>query len=150
MREISKEASANVKIKRPKEPKSDSTLEEVEKFQEEVDAYPTKVRKALETYMAKGMEKLKKILQKKSTEELYEQYRKFTIDEMCEMAATRAFKDMEIYLGCYKDDTYETLFFDSFEQYENLQTDMKINFRAAYEKLNFPMDDLKKLREATQ
>jgi len=100
--------------------------------------------------MKKGVEKLKKLLYKKSVEELYEQYKKFLIDEMCEMTATRAFKDMEIYLGCYKDDEYSELFFDNFGQYENLPTEVKLNFRSAYEKLNFPMDELKKLREATQ
>jgi len=150
MRDIKNEALRTVKVKKPKEPKSDAALEDTEKFQAEVDSYPDKVRAAMEEYMKKGIEKLKKLLYKKSVDELYEQYKKFLIDEMCEMTATRAFKDMEIYLGCYKDDEYSELFFDNFGQYENLPTEVKLNFRSAYEKLNFPMDELKKLREATQ
>jgi hypothetical protein len=56
---------------------------------------------------------------------------------------------MELYLGCYKDDGYKERFFSSFEEYDNLDTQVKADFRAAYEKLDMRADELKKLREAT-
>ncbi len=57
---------------------------------------------------------------------------------------------MELYLGCYKDPDYVERFFSSFEQYDNLDSKIKSDFRAAYDKLDVRMEDIKKLREATQ
>lgn len=150
MRDIRNRALKEVKVKKPKPPKSDASLEEVEKFQEDVDAYPEKMQKALEKFMKKEVDVLTKQFKKKDKEELYKSYLKLMTDELCELTATRAYKDMEVYLGCYKDDEYKERFFDSFEEYDNLLSEIKIDIRKAYETLNFPMEELKKLREATQ
>lgn len=149
IRDIRNQAMKEVNVKKPKEPKSDASLEEIEKFQAEVDAFPDKVKESLDSYMEKKLEKLRETLSKKDKKTLYEDYKVLIANELCEMVASRAFKDMEIYLGCYTDDTYETKFFKSFEQFDNLDTSVKESFRAAYNRLSFSMDELKKLREAT-
>lgn len=150
LREINKRSLEEVSIPRPKQPKSNAALSKLEKYQQELDEYPTKLKKALQDFQKKEVEKLKKSLETESTETLYKKYVRTLIDEFCEQEALRAYRDYEIYLGCYKDDNYKEKFFSSFEEYDNLDTEVKQNFRAAYDKLSIGMDELKKLREATR
>jgi hypothetical protein len=150
MREFGNNALKQVKVKRPKQPKGDASLEDLEKFQKEVDEYPDKLEEATTKFIKKDVEKLKKYLETQDKETLYKQYKKTLINEFCEQEANRSYRDMEIYLGCYKDDEYKEKFFESLEQFENLDTQIKSDFRAAYNSLNVPMDELKKLRQATQ
>lgn len=150
MREITDRAWKTVIIPAPKPPKSNSKLEKMEQFQKEVDEYPEKRRKAVQEFITKEADELKKSLQEKDKEELYKLYVKGLIDEFCELEAYKAYREYEVYLGCYKDENYSERFFSSFEKYANLEPNMKNRFRAAYETLDISMDELKKLREATQ
>lgn len=150
MREINKQALQEVSVPRPKQPKSNAALSKLEKYQHELDEYPAKLKKALMDFQKKEVEKLKKNLETESTESLYKKYVRTLIDEFCEQEAARAYRDYEVYLGCYKDDNYKERFFSTFEEYDNLDTEIKNSFRAAYDKLSIGMDELKKLREATR
>lgn len=150
MRAITNLAIKEVKIPNPKQPKADAGLEEMEEFQKSIDEFPDKLHKATEEYMVKEVSKLRKSLEPKDKEELYKEYKRALIDEFCEQKAYQAYKDMEIYLGCYKDDSYKEKFFESLEQYLNLDINIKASFRTAYDKLEMSMNDLKKLRQATQ
>ncbi len=150
MREITNDAYRDVKVKNPTPPKSDANLEKMEKYQKEVDEYPEKRKAAVEKYMKDRVESLKEALNNRTKEELYKKYEKLLVDEFCEQEALRAYRDMELYLGCYKDPDYVERFFSSFEQYDNLDSKIKSDFRAAYDKLDVRMEDIKKLREATQ
>lgn len=149
LREIRNRGFREVRITRPVEPKSNASLAKMEKYQKEVDEYPGKVQKALEEFMQKEVELLKKSLEGKPKEELYKKYKSDLITELCEQEAVRAYNDMTTYLGCYKDDTYTEKFFESFEKFDNLPSDFKQQVRAAYLSLEIPQDELKKLREAT-
>lgn len=149
-REITTNAAREVKIKEPKQPKSNAKLEDIEKFQKEVDEYPNKRREAVSEAVNKQVEKLKAELQKKSEEELYKQYVKIHIDEFCEKEAFDAFKNMQVYLGCFKDSNYKERFFSDFEEFDNLETTVKDNFKAAYDSIDVDISELKKLRLATQ
>ena len=149
MREIQNSAIKNVDIPYPKTPKANAKLAVMEKFQKEVDDYPSKRRDAVEKYIKKEVDKLKDFLKKEPKEKLYDRYVNTLIDEFCEREALRAYADMELYLGCYKDEAYTEKFFPSFEYFDNLPEEQKVIFKSAYSKLTLDITDLKKLREAT-
>ena len=150
MREINKRAGREVSIPRPKAPKSDAGLEKMEKYQAELDNYPKKYNEALQKFIKGEVDKLKKALEEKSEDELYKMYVRMVIDEYCELEAFNAYREMELFLGCYEDEDYTQKAWDTFEKFENFDSDMKAQIRAEYEKLDINMDELKKLREATQ
>ena len=150
MRELSNNTRKEVKIKRPMPPKADASLEKMEKFQNEIDNYDKKLKQAVAKHMQDGVIALKKSLESSTKAQLYKRYETELIKEFCEQEALNAYREMELYLGCYKDPEYKEKFFESFEQYENLDSTVKAEFRAAYDRLDISMDELKKLREATQ
>lgn len=151
-REISQNASRAVKIIAPKQPKSTANLEKLEKFQKEVDEYPAKRRAAVEKAMTNAMDELRKELEGKSKDEIYKRYVKTMIDELCERQGIDAFTDMQVYLGCFSDDSYkpEARFFKDFEEFDNLEPTVKDGFKVAYNSLDIEVGELKKLRQATQ
>ena len=149
-RELSTNARQNVKIQSPKPPKSDAALEKMEKFQKEVDEYPERRQKAIADAIEKEVEKLKKSLAGKTKEELYRQYVKLLVDEFCEREALVAFEDMQVFLGCYTDDSYKVKFFSGFEEFNNLEPNAKQLFKDAYKQVDIDINELKKLRRATQ
>jgi len=150
MRDINNRAYKEVKIPRPKQPKSDAKLEKMEKYQQEIDDYPKKVGEAIGKFLNAEVTKLKKALDAESDASLYGMYVSLLIDEYCEQEAYRAYKDYELFLGCYKDEEYAERAWNTFEDYDNMPPEIKDQFKAAYQTLDVPTDDLKKLREATQ
>jgi hypothetical protein len=150
MREITNSAIKEIQIPAPKQPKSNAKLEKLEKYQADIDSYNDRKKEAINKYIKKEVDKLKTMLLTESKEALYKKYEKSLIEEFCEQEAMRAYDDMQIYLGCYRDDTYKEKFFEAFEQYDNLLVEQKALIRQAYNTLNIGMDDLKKLREVTQ
>ena len=149
-REITQNVWKNVKVPYPKQPKSDASLEEQERYQKEVDDYPKKKEEEFRKAINESESKLKKELQSKSDDDLYILYKKSVTNELCEQKAISAFKEMSVYLGCYKDDEFKDRFFESFEQLQNLEPAQKVEFLSAYQTLEMGTDEIKKLREATQ
>jgi hypothetical protein len=150
LREFTNLANKEVKIKLPKSPKSDAGLEVMEKHQKEIDAYPEKYYEAVQKFVDKETDKLKKALEKKSKDELYKMYVQLLTEEFCEQEAMIAYRNMEIFLGCFKDDAMKERFFKDFDEFDNLTTQVKSNFKASYSTLDLKMGELKKLRAATQ
>lgn len=150
MREISNTALKAIDIPFPKQPKSNASLAKMEKYQQEVDEYPAKRAEEVNKFVQKEVVKLKKSLLTQDKEILYKQYVNSLINEFCEREALRAYADMELYLGCFKDSDYKERAFATFEDFDNLDPSNKEEFKKAYDSLGIGMDDLKKLREATQ
>ena len=149
LRDITNTALKEVKVPAPKQPKSSADLEKMEKYQKEIDEYPAKVDAALKARIEKETNKVKEELEKLDEDVLYKRYLSELINELCEQEALSAFNDMELYLGCYKDEALKERAFDSFEDYDNQPMELKNQLRAAYSSIRVPMDELKKLREAT-
>ncbi len=150
MREITSQAYREVKVERPKLPKANAPLKKMEEYQHQVDMYTKKLEKAIKDYIKKEVDKLKEFLANEGKEALYKRYLDSLIEEFCEQEALKSYRDYELYLGCYTDEEYSLRAWESFEKFDNLPTEAKRNFRAAYDTLEFKMDELKKLREATQ
>jgi hypothetical protein len=149
MREIQNNAIKEVDIPFPKHPKGNAKLPALERFQKEVDEYPAKKAQAVGKVMQREVERLKNYLLTEPKEVLYKKYVNTLIDEFCEREALRAYADIEIYYGCFKDDEFTERFFDSFEAFDNLLTEQKVIIKEAYSTLSLDSDELKKLREVT-
>lgn len=149
-KDLAKQAVKEVKIPIPKEPKSDAPLEKFEKYQKEIDDYPKKREEALRKYITTRVEQTTDEFSKNTIDELYVLYVNYVIDELCEEEMLNSFKDMCTYLGTYKDDTYTTKFFKSFDEFMNLDSYLKQQFVRTYADIDITADDLKKLQRATQ
>lgn len=149
MRELYAKAKKEVKIKPPVQPKSTAPLEEMERYQKELDEYPEKRNREISEFVQKEIEAMEKLLKGLPFDELYERYKKIFIQETCEQVALQAFNEMQVYLGCYRDSEYKTRFFDSFEDFSNLQPEIKRMIMDAFNSLEMEMGELKKLRRVT-
>lgn len=150
IRSITHQAVKETKIPFPKEPKSDAPLEEIEKFQSEIDSYPERKDKELRKIVEKELSKYAKKLEKLSEDELYIAYITEMTNELCEQEMINSFREMCTFFGCYKDSKYKERLFSDFEEFTNLNTHTKQQFLSAYQSLELGTEELKKLQEATQ
>lgn len=150
MRELTQEAIKESKIPAIKIPKSDAPLEEMERYQKEVDSYDTKRSNLLRKNLDKLIVKFEKQLKSLGTVELKKRYEAAMINEVCEQEVLNAYKDYAVYAGTYKDAEYKERFFSSIDEVLNLRTEYKNMFINAQQSLELTSDDLKKLQPATQ
>jgi len=147
-KDFAREAVRNVNVPHPKELKANATLEQQENHQLEIDAYPEKLDKALREYIEKRVSSLTQQYLSMSLEELHNLYIEFAIDELSEKEMLSSFKAMCVFLGTYKDKGLKERFFESFSDLDNLDAEMKEQLISAYESLELPPEELKKLRVA--
>ena len=82
--ELQKKAMRDAKPPaKPKEPKSDASLEEQEKYQKKVDAYPVKYAKVVAKELQKLRETEEERLGALTFEEVYEHYETLVISRLC-------------------------------------------------------------------
>jgi len=149
-KEITQKALKEVSVSFPKEPKSDASLEAFEKFQKQVDDFPDKRDKEYRKFINKEIAVLETRLATKSDHELYLLYIELITNELCEEEMLNSFREMCTYCGSFSDTEYKTRFFSSIEDFLNLDSAIKQDFMDAYQSLEIPTEELKKLREATQ
>lgn len=150
IKDLSMEAAKEVKIPQPKEPKSDATLEEIEKWQKEVDAYPEVREKAVQNALLKKTMQYKESIENLDETTLRKEYEKLMIDYLCEQEMVDRFKEYCVFTGCFTDEEYKTHYFTSFEEFDNLPTEMKKQLIDYYNSLELNVDELKKSLEAMQ
>jgi len=143
-RDLYQRVSKSVEVKKPKEPNSEATLEEQEKYQLEIDEYPKKVHETITKKMEKELKNIEENLRLKDKQELYNMYRKEVINSACEMEMYSMFKAMCVYFGTFSDKELKERFFTSFEQFQNLPTEVVNQFITGYDSLEIGMDTLKK------
>jgi hypothetical protein len=149
-KDFAREAAKNVNVPLPKEPKADATTEQQERYQQQVDEYPAKLDKALKEYISAKVDTLIKEYEKLPYDELFDLYVDYFINELCEIEMYSYFKAMCTYYGTFKDEHFKTRYFESFDEFDNLETGLKEQFMAAYESLDINPDELKKLLVATR
>lgn len=147
-KDISQRALKEINIPFPKEPRSDAKLEEFEKYQEKIDKYPEIREAAIREFVTKELASLEERLKAYSDHDLYLLYIELITNTLCEEVMLAAFTERCVYCGTYKDKEYKTKLFNSFEEFQNQDSYLKEQFVAAYEELEIPMGELKKLREA--
>lgn len=149
MKTLSEKVVKKLKIKAPKQPRSDAKTSAHEKYQEEVDSYPARRQAEIRAGLEKEVKILKELLEADGKEEVYKKYVSSMIDEMCEQELLTMFKSWCAYLGSYKDQSLTERLFKSFEEFDNLPPALKQQFVNEYSKLELHGDDLKKLQQVT-
>jgi hypothetical protein len=143
-REFVQQAYKEINLPLPKEIRSDAELEDQEKYQKEVDEYPIKFDKELRKIVDKKINLEKVRLSNLSKELLYKEYETSTINLLCENEMTKRFKEMCVYFGTSHDENSKEKMFKSYDEFDNLPTDLKNSFVTEYETMEIGFDELKK------
>lgn len=150
IREITRKSIKEVNLPLIKEPKSDASLEEFEKFQIALDAHAEKRDKEVRKLIEKELSKYKTKLEKLDLDALYNSYVTEITNEFCEQEMLNSFREMCTFFGTYKDSRFSERLFDNFETFSNLETGLKQQFLEAYQSLEIGTEDLKKSLVVTQ
>lgn len=143
-RDFTNDAFRELKFNLPTEPHSEASLEEREKYQKEIDDYPIKREEAIREYVNGRIDKAKKDLEVLDEEVLYKQLINGLINQFCENEMVNKFREQCAFYGIYKDKEYSTRLFNSFEEFENLPSDIKAQFIDFYFELDMDSENLKK------
>lgn len=138
------ESIEKVEVPFPKEPDSDATLEEQEKYQEEVDTWPARREESVRKFIMDKADKQRAVLNEKTKEELYKLYVDERINELCEVEMRIAFTEMCVCNNVFTDETCQQKVFATVEEFRNLPTSVKMDLQEEYNALEIPMDELKK------
>jgi hypothetical protein len=150
MRGLTSEAIKKLKLQVPRQPKSDAGTEAFEQYQKELDEFPEKRNVELKKILERFVVKQKKELSTMDKKTLYDKYIRVMSNELCEQELIKTFKEQVTYYGSFKDEELKIKFFDSFEDFQNLDPYLKSQFISTYSELEMTSDDLKKLRGAMQ
>jgi hypothetical protein len=142
--DLTDRAQKDLDLKYPQEPNSEADLEEHEKFQKEVDAFPAYVEKEIKKRYDKEVTKEKRRLNKLSDDELLKEYEETLINKLCENEMMKSFQDMCVFFASYKDEYYQERLFPNVETFQNLPTETKDQFYVFYTTLSPPTEELKK------
>jgi len=138
------EAMREIKFNLPKEPNSESPLEEKEKYQEEIDSFPKVRDLEIKNYVKERLEEKIKELKAKSKEVLFDEYLKGLVEQVCESEMLTAFREMCTFFGSYKDKEFKHRLLDNFEDFQNLPAEIKSQLIDNYISLEIDFDTLKK------
>jgi len=148
--EFAIEAIRNVHVPYPKELPSDVTLEQQEKYQQEVDEYPEKRQAQIKEYIENRADTRRKELAELDKKEVFQQLEDQIVDTLCEAEASTKFREMCVYFGTYLDEDFTKRAFESFEQFDNFPRETKDQFLNAYYTLEVDGEELKKSLEVPQ
>jgi hypothetical protein len=148
--ELGRKAAKSINIGFPKEPGSDATLEEQEKYQKAKDDFPKKVKEAANKEVTKMIESERAKLSSYDFDTLYSHYMSSIINDVCEREMISQFNDACIYFGSYRDKKYTKRLFKSMESLQELPKQIKDQFINNYATLEISMDELKKSPGAMQ
>ncbi len=133
----------DLELPRPKDLGSDPSLEEQEKYQEEVDRWPDLFNKKVSKIVTSFLEKRKKELQKITKKLLLEYYEEALIDASCTERLNRKFIEESTFLGTYMDENFSIRLFENFEEFLNTPTKLKELLMLNYKSLELSAQDLK-------
>jgi thiaminase len=148
LREFSDSATREVTVPFPKEPKSDAPLEDIEKYQAEVDDYEGKRMEKINEYLIAKVDNFRNSIKDRTVEQLQKDYEKLMISQLCEKEMVTKFKEYCVYCSVYRDSEFKEKFFTTFEEFDNLPTEIKRQYIENYDSLELNVDELKKSLEA--
>jgi hypothetical protein len=136
-------------MKSPKAPKSDATLGEQEKYQQEIDEFPKKRQERIVEIVNKAADKKRDELSRKPKQELVDIYNRMAVDYMCEQEMVKAFREMCTFFACYADPNYRLRLYSDFEEFINTPTQIKEQLLKKYQEMEIDAETLKKSQPAT-
>jgi hypothetical protein len=144
LKDLSSRIVKTIDIKFPKEPNSDASLEDQEKYQKEVDEYPDRLDKAIKDRSSEIRKEEESKLNGINKEKLYKEYVESAISQICEMEMVTRFRELVLFYSVYKDEEYKERFFDEFDVFRNLTKSIKDQIETFYSSLELDMEELKK------
>ena len=144
MRELTQQVIRDIVVKRPKDPSSDATTEELEKYQKEVDEYPAKRDVAIRAELEKLVNRRKDELEKESEDNLYGMYLSALIKELCEQELLKRFKEYCVFFGTYTDKKLTKRLFTDFNEFDNIPSGLKEKLITEYSLIEIESEELKK------
>ena len=142
--QIQNEAVKSTSVPFPKDIKADATLEEQEKYQEEIDDYPKVFTKAVGKEIKKIQKTELKRLESLTQEQLYNEYERLVIDRLCQAEMIDSYYEQCVFFGTYTDSEFKKKAFKSFETFQNIATKLKDQLIEEYKNLEVGMEMLKK------
>jgi hypothetical protein len=144
MRDLASRATSELQFNIPKEPDSTATLEEQEEYQKLLDEFPQKREDQIRDSIKAELEKEREKISEKSLDDIFSEYERILISQVCETEMISKFRDMCVFFGCYSDRNFKNKFFDSIEEFQNIPTDIKSQLLEFYSELEINSEDLKK------
>jgi len=144
IRNIANDIIRSMDFNLPVEPKSDATLEEMERHQQKIDGWPEERSKKIADELSKRIAKERKRISQLTREKQEDIFEKTLIDSYCQDEMYKVFNEWCVYFGTYVDDEYKDRAFRDFEQCQNLPTDIKTQLFEAYNSIDLNLDNLKK------
>jgi len=123
---------------------TESSLEDKENYQIEVDLYDKKRQSVIKTKIEEFIDSNRKQLNTLTKTKILKQYFDTLINSLCESEMTNTFIGYSIYYGAYKEKEFKTRVFTSFDEYDNLPTYVKSQLIKAYTNLQLGIVNLKK------
>jgi len=145
LQELSIEAINETQVTEPKEPDGNSTLEEQENYQKEIDDYPDRYGKQVAKSLETKVDVLKKALNQVSKDLLIGKYEEALINQLVSNEFTKHFQDYVTYHGTFNSDEYVNRIFKSMEDFTSSPTELRKALISNYNKLELKSQDLKKL-----
>jgi hypothetical protein len=143
-REYAQDAVKEVKLILPVEPGSDVTLEQQEKYQEEIDNWPQMREQKIREFVMDKLDNKRKELEELPPNIVYKEYVKMYTNRLCEEEMIKGYREMCAYFGSYKDQELITRLCGSFEEFDNLTSDLKNQLIVEYMSLEMDGEELKK------
>ena len=149
VKEFTQSSMKEVIIPVPVEPSSEASLEKQEKYQEEIDNFDKNRQDKIKELTTKKIDNYRKAISSNSVESLIKEYESLLINDLCENEMIRMFRLWCVYFGCFKEETHRNYYFSSFDELDNLPTEIKEQFINNYQLLEINIENLKKSLEAT-
>jgi hypothetical protein len=149
-KEFTQDAIRELKFNLPSEPHSEATLEEQERHQQLIDEWPENRTNAIRDYVTSRIELKREEINQATKEHIYREYIKLTINRLCEEEMVRKYREMCAYFSLYSDPSYQKHLFESYDDFDNLSSDLKSTLVSEYLDLELDGEELKKSPEAEQ
>lgn len=133
-----------INIPFPREPRSDSSQEIIEKYQEELDTYEDRrtiairgeldkiTKQRREEYLGMGMDKL------------YKMYESSIINDLCQKEMLNQFKNYTVFCACFTDEEFKNKLFQEVSNISKLPSELRDQLINTYDRLDISTEDLKK------
>lgn len=150
IQELTVQAINKIEVKLPIELSGEATLEDQERYQEEVDAYPDKFQEAVATSLDNSLKGYRRDLNKVTKDELIKNYEAVMINQHASEKFTETYQELVTYLGTYNSKDYVERSFKSLEHFQNAPSMLKQTLIAHYTELEVSASTLKKSPGVTQ
>lgn len=144
MSAITMMAMNEIQVAYPQELSGDATLEDQEKYQEEVDSYSSRFEDALTKEVDKQIKQKRIAINKITKDDIILKYETALINQTVQRIYENAYFDQALHFATYTDKEFSVLAFKTAEDFENAPTYLKEALIHEYGKIEIGGSELKK------